>query len=266
MTNYGAALDFCNDGNSYLIPSKVVYYEEKKIGNRETVDLPWLAEPDQAAVGELMRHVHESYEEAKAKARRGRQLILEKFSWNRVGELAEQRMLELRSRPVKRFEKAVSSTIEAQYNLAQDLINAGDLRSAANVLKELLESDGDNVEAANDLAVVYSMNGNLSDAEKVLSDVVSRHPEHTLAKKNLASMYSNQGKFEEAVALYQDILKSTPFDVEVFNSLGQICLRLGNVAQAKEFFSIILEKDPGNQQAKKFLDAIESLPEESAVK
>ena len=110
------------------------------------------------------------------------------------------------------------------------------------------------------------MNGNLSDAEKVLSDVVSRHPEHTLAKKNLASMYSNQGKFEEAVALYQDILKSTPFDVEVFNSLGQICLRLGNVAQAKEFFSIILEKDPGNQQAKKFLDAIESLPEESAVK
>lgn len=266
VTNYGAALDFCNDGNSYLIPSKVVYYEEKKIGNRETVDLPWLAEPDQAAVGELMRHVHESYEEAKAKARRGRQLILEKFSWNRVGELAEQRMLELRSRPVKRFEKAVSSTIEAQYNLAQDLINAGDLGSAANVLKELLESDGDNVEAANDLAVVYSMNGNLSDAEKVLSDVVSRHPEHTLAKKNLASMYSNQGKFEEAVALYQDILKSTPFDVEVFNSLGQICLRLGNVAQAKEFFSIILEKDPGNQQAKKFLDAIESLPEESAVK
>ena len=266
VTNYGAALDFCNDGNSYLIPSKVVYYEEKKIGNRETVDLPWLAEPDQTAVGELMRHIHESYEEAKAKARRGRQLILEKFSWNRVGELAEQRMLELRSRPVKRFEKAVSSTIEAQYNLAQDLINAGDLRSAANVLKELLESDGDNVEAANDLAVVYSMNGNLSDAEKVLSDVVSRHPEHTLAKKNLASMYSNQGKFEEAVALYQDILKSTPFDVEVFNSLGQICLRLGNVAQAKEFFSIILEKDPGNQQAKKFLDAIESLPEESAVK
>ncbi|MCL4540432.1 MAG: glycoside hydrolase family 99-like domain-containing protein, partial [Bacteroidetes bacterium] len=157
VTNYGAALDFCNEENAYLIPSKVMYYEEKKVGQRETVDAPWLAEPDQSAVGDLMRHVINSYDEAKEKAKRGRQLIAEKFSWEKVGNIAEERMLALRNRPVKRFESDFENDSRSKYNLAHELISSGDLKSAAKLLEELLDSDTDNVSAANDLAVVYSL-------------------------------------------------------------------------------------------------------------
>src|SRR6202034_3650135 len=46
----GAALDYCHKENAYLIPARVVRFREKRIGDLETVDYPWLAEPDRDAL------------------------------------------------------------------------------------------------------------------------------------------------------------------------------------------------------------------------
>ena len=46
VTGYGAALDYCNEENAYLIPARIMHFREKRIGGLETVDYPWLAEPD----------------------------------------------------------------------------------------------------------------------------------------------------------------------------------------------------------------------------
>src|SRR5207302_1409289 len=46
VTGYGAALDFCNDENAFLIPASIRCFPERKLGDLETVDYPWLAEPD----------------------------------------------------------------------------------------------------------------------------------------------------------------------------------------------------------------------------
>ena len=50
VTGYGAALDFCTPDNAYLIPACEVKLTEKRIGDIKTVDYPWLAEPDRAAL------------------------------------------------------------------------------------------------------------------------------------------------------------------------------------------------------------------------
>jgi hypothetical protein len=45
VTGYGAALDFYNEDNAYLIPAQVVRLPSKVVGDLETIDFPWLAEP-----------------------------------------------------------------------------------------------------------------------------------------------------------------------------------------------------------------------------
>src|SRR5439155_6005940 len=57
VTGMGAALDYCNEGNAYLVPARRVYLAQQRIGDLETVDHPWLAEPDLDALLERLRHV-----------------------------------------------------------------------------------------------------------------------------------------------------------------------------------------------------------------
>ena len=66
VTNYGAALDFCDATNSYLIAARRRRFSRNRVGDLETVDRPWLAEPDGNALKALLRRVVERPEEAAA--------------------------------------------------------------------------------------------------------------------------------------------------------------------------------------------------------
>src|SRR5438552_3290836 len=57
VTGYGAALDFCHDENAFLIPASVRRFPEKRLDDLETVDYPWLAEPDGLALQSHLRYV-----------------------------------------------------------------------------------------------------------------------------------------------------------------------------------------------------------------
>ena len=115
VTGYGAALDFCNPDNAYLIPACEVRLSEKRIGDIKTVDRPWLAEPDRAALKAILKHVFENVEEAKIKARAGQAQIETKFTWDKAAEAIMRRFDALRQKPIRRFESPVQS---AQYWVA----------------------------------------------------------------------------------------------------------------------------------------------------
>lgn len=103
VTHHGAALDFCSPANAYLIPAREQRLPERRIGDLETVDYPWLAEPDRAALRELMRYVVEHPAEARAKGQAGRDLIVARFTWSHAARLALQRIEALRRQPIRRF-------------------------------------------------------------------------------------------------------------------------------------------------------------------
>ena len=103
VTQYGAALDFCNPDNAYLIPAREQRLPERRIGDLETVDYPWLAEPDRTALKELMRHVVEHPAEARAKGQAGRAQIVARFTWPHVARIVLQRIETLRRQPIRRF-------------------------------------------------------------------------------------------------------------------------------------------------------------------
>jgi glycosyltransferase involved in cell wall biosynthesis len=80
VTGHGAALDFCSHDNAYLIPACPVYSPTRRIGEWETVDYPWLAEPDRDALIDLLRHVAAHPDEAHAKGQAGAALIRSRFT------------------------------------------------------------------------------------------------------------------------------------------------------------------------------------------
>jgi glycosyltransferase involved in cell wall biosynthesis len=64
VTGFGPVLDYATDETAYLLPYRVVMLGEKRIDRLETVDTPFLAEPDPDALRRLLRHVYEHPEEA----------------------------------------------------------------------------------------------------------------------------------------------------------------------------------------------------------
>jgi glycosyltransferase involved in cell wall biosynthesis len=95
VTGYGAALDFCNERNAYLLPGRLVQFAKKAIGDEPTVDYPWLAEPFVDEIVKAMRHVVTHLEEAAAKGIAGREHILANFTWAHTVSAIERRITAL---------------------------------------------------------------------------------------------------------------------------------------------------------------------------
>ena len=102
VTGRGAALDFCDDKTAYLIPATEVRLPEKRIGEYDTVDFPWLAEPDKDGLARLMRHVVTNPQEAKERGMVASRHICSRFTWDRAADAVVRRVRELRKKPVMR--------------------------------------------------------------------------------------------------------------------------------------------------------------------
>jgi hypothetical protein len=101
VTGDGAALDFCDASNAYLIPSDRIPLV--------TPDLPppaspgyWLAAPDPTALGQLMRRAIEEPEVGREMGSRGRARMLD-YDWSGVSGLVLERLKALAGRPPLRL-------------------------------------------------------------------------------------------------------------------------------------------------------------------
>jgi glycosyltransferase involved in cell wall biosynthesis/predicted Zn-dependent protease len=103
VTGHGAALDYCDDTRAFLIPVQEKRFAHKRIGNLETVDYPWLAEPDVGRLAALLRHVVEDPAEARAKAEVGCAHVHAQLTWEKSAAAVEARLVELRRRPPRRL-------------------------------------------------------------------------------------------------------------------------------------------------------------------
>jgi glycosyltransferase involved in cell wall biosynthesis len=109
VTGMGAAMDYCNADNAFLIPARRRYFADKRVGDEETVDVPWVAEPDARALCRLLHHVLEHPEERRGKARAGCEHIRAHFRWDQAVDAAERRLLALRGMPIRRFAKGTTN-------------------------------------------------------------------------------------------------------------------------------------------------------------
>jgi GT2 family glycosyltransferase/glycosyltransferase involved in cell wall biosynthesis/Tfp pilus assembly protein PilF len=109
VTGYGAALDFCTPENSYLLPAKEIRFLENKVGELETVDYPWLAEPDRESLAAMMKRVIAFPLEAKEKAKAARAAIERDLTWEKAASAVIRRVSEIVLKPIVRFRYAAEA-------------------------------------------------------------------------------------------------------------------------------------------------------------
>jgi glycosyltransferase involved in cell wall biosynthesis len=109
VTGYGAALDFCNADNAFLIPAQEVHFPDKRIGDMQTVDRRWLAQPDLEALKHLLRYVIEHPSEARSKGKVACAHIRSRFTWDHAVDAVEARLQELRQKPIRRLRSPADS-------------------------------------------------------------------------------------------------------------------------------------------------------------
>ncbi len=111
VTGYGAALDFCPPDIAWLVPAHEAYFATRCVGNIDTVDSPWLAEPCLDILVNCMIYASNHPDEVKSRGRAACVHIREHFTWDHAVRCVETRLQELSSKPVVRFAKEKTSSI-----------------------------------------------------------------------------------------------------------------------------------------------------------
>ena len=167
------------------------------------------------------------------------------------------------------------------------------LNKAIEIFKKALEIDPDNILIKVRLAKILSWCGKYDEALNYLNQVLKKIPNHPEALFRKAQILSWQGKYNEAIATYEIYLLEEKNDadalmgiarvcfwsgkydkaIEYFNraikaggdkidaylNLGKVYLAMNNKKKAKEMFKKVLELDPKNKDAKRFIAGIRTM-------
>lgn len=258
VTGYGAALDFCNEQNAYLIPAEEVFLPERRIGDLETVGQPWWAEPDRAVLAQLMRHVVDHPDEARAKGQAGRAYAAANLTWERAAGAVRRRLEALCGQPIRRHLSGALARVQA----AQA---AGDWLQAIDLLKGLLEESGDGAASLwNRLGYSYFMAGQAGSAESAFQQGLALEPDNPDLLGNLADLCLHEEKFEEATGYLNRALQINPDDVNTLISLGNCAVQLGAFDVALVAFRRVQTLAPGTDGVSEIVAELETLEKAAA--
>ncbi|MGD9363944.1 MAG: tetratricopeptide repeat protein, partial [Desulfobacterales bacterium] len=151
-------------------------------------------------------------------------------------------------------------TAEALYSTIHSSLNTKPSEEVINDLQNFIVSYPEFALAHNDLGVLYFSVGNMEKALEYYERAVQLDSENMVFQKNLGDFYyAELGRVEDALGIYVKILKSDPADVETLLITGHICVALEKFQDAEVFYSRVLEIEPGHQDARQFLDKLNSL-------
>jgi tetratricopeptide (TPR) repeat protein len=217
ITNFGAALDYANANNSFLIPAKIARFDRKRLDHFDTVDYPYLAEPDSTALTEILRFVAGN---PQAAARIGSQAaadIREKHTWRHAAQIAAQALLALSDKQGRHNERDSSATVVSPLLLAgkkqaaMDRMYAGKWREAAQLLEECIAADRADWPLLNAQAVALYNLGERERAQHILQQAVKDFPRAVAFHQNLVQIYLESG---DCAAAVQHLLSLHPADLQ----------------------------------------------------
>ncbi len=99
----GACDDFCTGENSFKIRAERRDLKERRVGDLDTIGVPWLLEPDAAELREQMKRAAAAPEMLAAVGKQARHDVERSWSWDHAVRIAEQRLSEIVKRPIRRF-------------------------------------------------------------------------------------------------------------------------------------------------------------------
>ena len=224
VTGYGAAMDFCNPSNAYLISAKEKRYEVKRVGDHETVDYPWYAEPDRVDLASWMKHVFSQREEAIEKGRCARKSIEENLTWRHAFEKVSARIKALKGQPIRRYFAAAGR----------------DVKSPEAPVPDNASAQPNEVVAECALARKRWMEERFDEAEALFRRMITRFPQEDQVWWGLVEFLIDLRRFEEAAELLVQN-SVNPSEGKRRAYLAYCHLALGRTNQCRETLSLIPE-------------------------
>ncbi len=236
VTDGGAALDFCNATNSLLVKAETKRLAEKKVGDLETVDYPWMFEVDRAALVSAMRYAVDNPEAIAALGSRAQSDVHANWTWEKSFEAMKRQMDLLKTKPIFRFSAAL-----ALQQASEMLVGAGRLYHEKKYHETLHV---------------------LRLVAKTLEQQVPAE-ERVLLTANLESFrgdcYLQLEMLDEAKESYERALHGNPESSQACAGIGQILYLKGFDEQAKAMFEWAVKNDPSNQMAMRGLATVNEI-------
>lgn len=221
-TGHGAALDYANEENAFLIPATVSRFAERRVGAIETVDFPSWAEPDREALTAMLREIAADPEAARARGVRAAQDVVDHLTWAHAATAAAGRIAALvRGVPhaLARRREETAEAADAPKQRALAAARAGDWATARALAQAWWATHREDADIANCLAVARYRTGDADGAMTLLCECLERHPEHRDFHHNLAFVLLESGRAHEAIEHALAAARASPDSVEIRRTL-----------------------------------------------
>ena len=109
----------------------------------------------------------------------------------------------------------------------------------------------------NQAAEIYLSSEKEEDAEGVLNEILEVNPDTINVYNTLGVLYRKKGDFQTALKQYQKALRIHPDEPNIHYNIGRLHMDMKNLEAAKFHFKKALAYDPGFEEAREVLDAIE---------
>jgi Flp pilus assembly protein TadD len=126
---------------------------------------------------------------------------------------------------------------------------AGRLREAERIYREVLQADPRHADALHLLGVAAGHDGRHDEAVRLIGDAIAVAPAQPLFRCSLANALTAAGRFDQALAACREALRLRPGFAEAHASLGNLSRARGRMADAEAAFREVLRLQPGNAEA-----------------
>lgn len=126
--------------------------------------------------------------------------------------------------------------VEDAVGLASRCMQAGDVRGAADWLREALTGDPYNVGLLNDLGACLNDMGDSGAAQQAFDLAYSLDDTHIAAVVNRAKMLIEAGRSSEALLMLKRARIVAPHLADVYSVYGAYCMTIGNSAKTAKFY------------------------------
>jgi predicted O-linked N-acetylglucosamine transferase (SPINDLY family) len=121
---------------------------------------------------------------------------------------------------------------------------AGDLRQAEHIYRQILATNPDHGEALHYLGLLASQTGHLPAAVDYIGRAIALNPSKSLWHYNLGQALQSLGRLDEAAACYRQTLRINPHDAEAYHNLGRILHTQGKLDESVAFYLQSLRINP----------------------
>jgi len=166
--------------------------------------------------------------------------------WNQV-------MKEVKNALQQRFDYTASTNSRVEHQHLNDrsieLIQAGNLNLARDILQKLVDDDTSIPNAYNNLAVIHQTAGRHQDAIPLLKQAIKLAPEDSETHFNLGVSLQEDQQLETAIHAYEECLLRNSRHIDALINLGNVLKQQERIIEALAQYRKAISYEPDNADA-----------------